>query len=513
MTPRCRAAAAALLLLAGALAACGRRPPAEDGILVIALPGVPESIDPRIAADAYGTQILQMTHASLLRRDAAGNPVPDLAESWVERSPTEFVFRLRAGVRFHDGRPLTSADVRGTFEWILDPANRSPHRSGYDRISRIDTPDDLTVVFRLSEPFAPFLAGMVRGIVPAGTRGSAYAPPPGAGPYKVDDFLRDEAVRLSRFEGYFGGPAPLARVVVKFLPDANVRFLELRKGSVNFVLNGVDPDLLPAALVNPSLVMEEAPGSNASYLGFNLRDPMLADGRVRRAVASAIDREAIVRTIWGGRADVADSLLSPGFWAHEKGIPPLRHDPAAAKRLLDAAGYPDPDGDGPLPRFSLTFKTSRDELRRRIAAVLQEQLRGIGIALEVRSLEWGTFFSDIRRGNFQLYGLTWVGIQDPDFYHYAFHSASVPPGGANRGGYADPEVDRLVESGRRETSREARKRLYGKVQRILARDLPVVPLWIHRNVLVRDRRFRGFVLTPDEDYSSVGRIRVEEAER
>lgn len=477
---------------------------------MIALPGAPESIDPRIAADAYGTQILQMTHASLLRRDAAGNPVPDLAESWVERSPTEFVFRLRAGVRFHDGRPLTSADVRRTFEWILDPANRSPHRSGYDRISRIETPDDLTVVFRLSEPFAPFLAGMVRGIVPAGTRGSAYAPPPGAGPYKVDDFLRDQAVRLSRFEGYFGGAAPVAGVVVKFLPDANIRFLELRKGSVNFVLNGVDPDLLPAALANPSLVMEEAPGSNASYLGFNLRDPILSDASVRRAIAAAIDREAIVRTIWGGRADVADSLLSPAFWAHEKGLPTLRHDPAAAKRLLDASGYQDPDGDGPLPRFSLTFKTSQDEMRRRIATVLQEQLRGVGIALEVRSLEWGTFFSDVRRGNFQLYGLTWVGIQDPDFYHYAFHSASVPPGGANRGGYADPEVDRLVEAGRRETSREARKRLYGMVQRILARDLPVVPLWIHRNILVRDRRFRGFLLTPDEDYSSVGRIRVEE---
>ena len=498
-----------LVLLLAALSACGQKLPADEGTLVIALPGAPETIDPRLAADAYGTQLLQMTHASLIRMDAAGNPVPDLAGSWEEKSPTEFLFRLRKEVRFHDGRELSSADVRATFEWILDPANRSPHRHGYTSISRIETPDDRTVLFRLSAPFAPFLAGLVRGIVPRGAPVSAYAPPVGAGPFRIDDFRRDEAVHLSRFDGYFGDPPAIGKVVVKFVPDTNVRFLELRKGSVNFVLNGVDPDLIPAALEQKNLAAEEAPGSNASYLGFNLRDRILSDRRVRRAIALAIDREAIVRAIWGGHADVADSILANGFWAHADGIPPVRHDPEAARRLLDEAGYPDPDGAGPKPRFALTYKTSQNELRRRIAAVFQEQLRAVGIAVEIHSFEWGTFFSDIRKGNFQLYSLTWVGIQDPDIYHYAFHSGSVPPAGANRGGYRNPEVDRLVEAGRRESSREKRKEIYGKVQRILAKELPVFPLWIHRNILVRDRRFTGFVVTPDEDYGSVKQMRVE----
>jgi len=506
-----RAAAIALLLLGCAVDGCRQRMPLDEGTLVIALPGAPDSIDPRLAADAYGTQILQMTHASLIRMDAAGNPVPDLAESWEQDGPNAFRFRLREGIRFQDGRELTSADVRDTFEWILDPKHRSPHRHAYSAISRIETPDERTILFRLKEPFAPFLSGMVRGIVPRGSPVSAYSPPVGAGPFRIDDYQRDEAVRLSRYEGYHGGPPAIARVVVKFVPDTNVRFLELKKGSVNFVLNGVDPDLLPAVLENRNLAMEEAPGSNASYLGFNLRDPVLSDRRVRRAIALAIDREAIVRSIWGGHADVADSILSPGYWAHAEGLPPVRHDPRSAAALLDAAGYRDPDGEGPEPRLRLTYKTSQNELRRRIAAVFQEQLRKVGIDVTVHSYEWGTFFSDIRKGNFQLYSLTWVGIQDPDIYHYAFHSGSVPPEGANRGGYRNPEVDRLLEAGRREISREKRKAIYGKVQRILSEELPVFPLWIHRNILVRDRRLTGFVITPDEDYRPVGRMKVEPA--
>lgn len=499
---------AVLLLAAFTLPGCAPKLPADEGTLVIALPGAPSSIDPRLATDAYGEQVLQLTHAFLVKRDAAGNPVPDLAESWEERSPTEVVFRLRRGARFHDGREVTSADVRYTFGWILDPKNRSPHRSTYGSISGIETPDPRTVVFRLREPFAPFFVGMARGIVPEGAGARGYTPVPGAGPYKVDDFQPDESIALSRFDGYHGRPPSIAKVVVKFIPDSNVRFLELKKGSVNFVLNGVDPDLLPSALENRNLVMEEAPGSNVSYLGFNLRDRILSDARVRRAVAHAIDREAIVRTIWKGHADLADSILAPGFWAHADGLPPLRHDPAEAKRLLDRAGFPDPDGDGPKPRFTLTYKTSQNELRRRIAAVLQEQLRRAGIAVEVQSREWGTFFSDIRSGNFQLYGLTWVGIADPDITHYAFHSLQVPPEGANRGRYANDEIDRLVEAGRRELSRPKRKEIYLRVQRLLSRDLPVLPLWVNRNILVRDRRLAGFTLTPDEDYTSVREMRI-----
>jgi peptide/nickel transport system substrate-binding protein len=487
------------------------------------------NVDPRVATDAYGEQILQMTHASLVGRDGAGEPVPDLAHRWESPDPLTYIFHLRAmatdgqvprqagmprvpeprpGLRFHDGRPLTSADVRYTFAWILDAANRSPHRGLYRHLAAIETPDPRTVVFRLSEPFAPFLSTMVRGIVPAGSPARGYAPPVGAGPYKIDDLSPDGEAVLSAYDGYYGGPPAIRAVTVKFVPDSNVRFLELKMGSVNFSLNGVDPDLLPAAEQARRLVVEEGPGGNVTYLGFNLRDRALSDARVRRAIALAIDRETIVRTIWKGRADLVSSILPPGSWAHDPDLPAMPFDPARARLLLDEAGFPDPDGEGPLPRLRLTYKTSQNEVRRRVATVIQEQLRQVGISVEIQSLEWGTFFSDIRKGNFQIYSLTWVGIADPDIFHHAFHSRSGPPDGANRGGYSDAEVDRLTEAARREPSRSIRRETYLRVQRILARDLPVFPLWAGRNLLVRDRRLTGFTLTPDESYAPVRAMRI-----
>ena len=490
------------------LAECAQKLPVDEGRLVIALPGAPVNVDPRVATDAYGEQVLQMTHASLVGRDAAGDPVPDLAERWESPDPLTYIFRLRKGLRFHDGRTLSAADVRYTFAWILDPANRSPHRGLYRHIRSIEIPDSRTVVFHLSEPFAPFLSTMVRGIVPAGSPARGYAPPVGAGPYRIDDLSPDGEAALTAYDGYYGGPPAIRAVTVKFIPDSNVRFLELKMGSVNFVLNGVDPDLLPAAERSGRLAVEEAPGGNVTYLGFNLRDRALSDGRVRRAIALAIDRKTIVRTIWKGRADLVSSILPPGSWASDPDLPAVPFDPARARRLLDEAGYPDPDGDGPLPRLRLTYKTSQNEVRRRVATVIQEQLRQVGISVEIQSLEWGTFFSDIKKGNFQIYSLTWVGIADPDIFHHAFHSRSVPPDGANRGGYADSEVDRLTEAARREPSREKRRKMYLRVQRILAADLPIVPLWAGRNLLVRDRRVTGFVLAPDESYASVAAMRI-----
>jgi peptide/nickel transport system substrate-binding protein len=490
-----------LLALMLALPGCRQRLPIDEGTVVMALSGAPSALDPRIATDAYSEQLLQMTHAGLLRRDAGGRLVPDLAASWAQPTPTELLFRLRPGARFHDGREVTSADVRATFAWILDPKNRSPHKAAFSKVAAIETPDRLTVRFRLTEPFAPFPAEMTRGIVPAGASPRGYAPPVGAGPFRVEDVEPGDSVTLARFDGYFGGAPSVSRIVVKFIPDSTLRFLELKMGSVNFVLNGIDPEMLPEAAKNGNLVIEEAPGGNASYLGFNLGDRTLSDVRVRRAIAMAIDRDGIVRTLWRGKADKADSILAPGFWAHADGLPQPAFDLAGAKRLLDAAGFPDPDGDGPATRFTLTYKTSQNALRLRIATAIQAQLRNAGIGLDIRSYEWGTFFGDIKKGNFQLYALTWVGLRDPDIFHLAFHSGMTPPDGANRGRYANGEIDRLTEEGQRESDPAARRRIYARVQRILADDLPVLPLWINRNILVRDRRLTGFTVTPDEDYS------------
>ncbi|MFQ6111216.1 MAG: ABC transporter substrate-binding protein, partial [Nitrospinota bacterium] len=248
------------------------------------------------------------------------------------------------------------------------------------------------------------------------------------------------------------------------------------------------------------------PGTNFSYIGMNLRDPILRRPKVRRALAHAIDRETIIRYILKGLAREADSLLPEGHWAHAPGLPRYGYEPERAKALLDEAGLPDPDGPGPRVRFTLLYKTSQNELRRRIAEVFQEQLREVGVKLKIRSYEWGTFFGDIRSGNFQLYGLTWVGIDDPDIYYYIFHSRMMPPRGANRGGYLNPRVDRLLEEGRRTWERGRRREIYAEIQRILGRELPYINLWHGTNVAVMAKEVRGFEVYPDEDFISLRKV-------
>jgi peptide/nickel transport system substrate-binding protein len=238
----------------------------------------------------------------------------------------------------------------------------------------------------------------------------------------------------------------------------------------------------------------------------NLEHPILKHRAAREAIACAIDRDAIIRHILKDLAVPATGLLAPQHWAYESSVEAIHFDPDRAKRLLDEAGFPDPDGDGPLPRFKLSFKTTNLDLRKRIAEALKEQLARVGIELEVRTYEWGTFYADVKKGNFHLYSLEWIGVVDPDIYYELFHSASVPPNGNNRGHYRNLEIDMLLERGRREMSIDKRRVIYGEVQRILARDLPYVPLWWWRNVAVMQRTLRGFELYPDGNLISLRRI-------
>jgi len=479
------------------------------GEIVAAIEAWPTNLDPRMATDAYSERVGELIFSKLVREGPDLEPVGDLATSWEQPSPTVYRFHLRPDARFHDGTPVTAADVVYTFKWILDPAHGSPHRAAYEPIRDIVAEDDHTVRFELSAPHAPFLVNMVRGIVPAhlGDDPGYAQKPVGSGPYRLADVRPGEALVLAAFADYPGGPPPTGRIVFKVLPEDTVRMLALKKGDVQFVMNGLPPDALEALKDEPDLVIERGPGTTYSYLGFNLRDPILQKHAVREAIARAIDRDAIIAGVYRGQARPATGLLPPGHWAYNGDVPKYAYDPEAAKRLLDGAGYPDPEG--PAPRFSLTYKTSQNQLTRRIGEVLQEQLAQVGIEVAVRSFEWGTFYADIKAGNFQLYTLSWVGVTDPDIYHYVFHSESIPPDGANRGRYANPDLDVLLERGRAEGDREARKAIYGEVQRIVARDLPYVSLWHPESVLVRDRRLTGFVLSPTGDYATLAHARLE----
>jgi peptide/nickel transport system substrate-binding protein len=301
----------------------------------------------------------------------------------------------------------------------------------------------------------------------------------------------------------------LPGVVFKIVPDALVRVLEFEKGNIDFMQNDLEPDMLPWLKNNSAADVAAYAGTTFQYIGINLTHPILKNVKVRRALAYAIDRESLVRHLLKDTGTVASGVLSPLNWAYDDHAPRWPYDPNRAKQLLDEAGFPDPDGAGPLPRFRLSFKTTNIDLRRRIAEAIKEQLQQVGIELEIRSYEWGTFYSDIKKGNFHLYSLAWVGVMDPDILFQIFHSSSVPPNGDNRGRYVNAEVDRLLERGRATIEPAERKRIYGEIQRLLADDLPYVPLWWWKNVIVKKPSIKNFTPYPDGDLISLKHIAVQ----
>jgi peptide/nickel transport system substrate-binding protein len=268
--------------------------------------------------------------------------------------------------------------------------------------------------------------------------------------------------------------------------------------------------MLPWLKENTNAVIGNHEGTTFQYVGINLSHAVLKKREVRQALALAIDRASIIHHLLKDFAKPASGLLSPINWAYDRSVAQWPFDPEKAKRLLDQAGYPDPDGAGPLPRFRLSFKTTNLDLRKRIAEALKEQLARVGIELEIRTYEWGTFYSDIKKGNFHLYSLAWVGIMDPDIYYQLFHSDSIPPKGDNRGHYSNAELDQLLEQGRTTTDIAGREAIYMRVQQILAEELPYIPLWWSKNVTVQNAAVKGFVPYPDGDLISLKKVSLQE---
>jgi len=487
--------------------------PVPPEYVVIGIDSNPTQLDPRYAMDANSVRIAALMYNSLLQADAHSTMQADLAESWTMVDDTTYIFTLHRGVKFHDGRPLTARDVKSTYDFILDPQNRSPRRGPLTLVRSIEELGTYQLRFRLSAPFAPFLEHCTIGIVPAGSLGAASMtssePPPGSGPFMLDSIDPGHQIRLKANPSYWEGAPSIQGLVFNIIPDAMVRVLEFKKGTIHLLQNDIEPDLLPWIRSKTEAIVEVNQGTTFQYIGINLSHPILSQKKVRQALALAIDREVIIHHLLKDQATLATGLLSPLHWAYTGRVPLLRYQPETAKRLLDEAGFPDPDGNGPLPRFKLSYKTTNVDLRRRIAETFKDQLQKVGIELEIRTYEWGTFFSDIKKGHFHLFSLAWVGILDPDIYYSLFHSAAGPPDGENRGHYSNPAVDDLLERGRRSTDIEERKRIYGRVQMILAQDLPYIPLWWVKNVVVRKPAIRGFVPYPDGHLISLKQISLQ----
>jgi peptide/nickel transport system substrate-binding protein len=463
-------------------------------------------LDPRVGTDASSGRVAELMLMGLITKTPAGELIPDLALSWdLLDGGRRYRFHLRPGVRFHDGRPLTAEDVAWTFNTMLDGTVASPKRGAFPQLERVTVVDPLTADFHLSSPYGALVVSLTAsmGIVPAGTMPEEFqANPVGSGPFRLVE-RRPDRVVLEAFDGYYGGRPRLDRVIVREIADATVRALELRKGSVQLLVNALPPDLVPRFAADPHFRVARSPGAYYTYLGMNLTDPILADVRVRRALAMAIDRERLVETLWRGLGVPTETMLPPWHWARHHGLAPIPHDPAGARELLDRAGHPDPDGDGPLPRFTLVYKSTTDETYMLQAQIIQAMAAAAGIGIDIRTYEFATFYADIKAGSFQLFSLTWFGVLDPDLYSQIFHSARIPPHGANRGRYVNAEVDRLIEAGARLFDREERLPHYLKIQELLAEELPYISLFNKFNAAVMAAPLAGYQNYPSGELHSI----------
>jgi peptide/nickel transport system substrate-binding protein len=492
---------ATLALIGALLTAAGcSSPPQDPGAIVVAMTNSAVDLDPRVGADEASQKAQQLLYNSLVHIDDQLRVVPELAESLAHPDEVTYVARLRKGVHFHDGRELTAEDVAYTFRSLIDPAFRG--RTGaYTNLRGVEILDPYAVAFHLKTPFASFPINLVMGIVEAGSGAANSRSPIGTGPYKLVSFKPDDQIVLTRFDEYFEGPASNSAVILKVVPDDTMRGLELRKGTADLVVNDVPPDIVWQMQREGKLQIATAPGSDYAYVGLNLRDPILQRLEVREAIGYAIDRDAIVKYLRRGFASAAVGILPPMSWAFEPRVFTFRHDPAEARRLLDGAGFPDPDGDGPRARFGLTLKTSTSEVYRIQAAAIQQDLARVGIALEIRSQEFATLQSDMVRGNFQMYTAQFVGVTDPDMLRRVFHSSQVPLAGFNRVHYQNADVDRLIDAASSAVDDEQRRALYGRVQQAVARDVPYIPLWYKTNVAVFQPDIHGVRLSPIADFT------------
>jgi peptide/nickel transport system substrate-binding protein len=437
---------------------------------------------------------------------ADGAPVPDLAQGWEAVSPTRWRFHLRSGLEFADGSPLTSEDVRATLASVASPDSRSFRHADFLAIAAIEVHSALDLDVVLTEPFAPLLANLTLGILPASRLQGDAAGDVGAGPYRLAERRPEQEFVLEANPHFYGRAPRLTRIRLRIIPSETTRALELAKGSLDLSINDLPPDLVEQFRGDPAFQVLAARGASTSYLGLNLDDPLLAELAVRRALAMAIDRPALIQHLLRGWAVPATGLLPPGHWAYAATeTPPV--DPEEAAKILDAAGHPAPSPGE--PRFRLIYRTSASDLANQQAQVIQEAWRRIGVETEIRSSDWPTFYDDVVHGRFQVHALTWTEVVDPDLHRLRFSSRHLPPDGLNRGRYRNADVDALLEAGVRASSQEERIRIYSEVQRRIAADVAWIPLYHRDHIAVARARVHGITLTPTADFRALADIELD----
>ena len=478
-----------------------RSPP--DALTLLALTE-PEHLDPRFPEDALGAALGRLVYRALLQSDPRTFlPRLDLAESTAWRDPTHLRVVLRADARFHDGSSVTASDVEATYRSLLDPLRASRLRATYARVLvDVRAVDTRTVEFSLARPDGTVESLLQQPILPArdargpelravlGEEGRFL----GAGPLRVRS-LRRSAWEFARVGVSPGAPRALR---VLSLHDPNTLAQRLLHGDGDVA--ELKPELFDVFEHHPDFHVASARTAGFTYLGIQCANPWLSDPRVRAAIAHAIDRDRLRVGKLGTHAVAATGPLPPSHWAYEAAVASHAYDPRHARALLDEVGLVDPPGA--TPRVRWTMRVSSQRFATTVAHAIAAMLAEVGIEVEVRPSELATLFADLRGGRFDLTFLTVPDLSDPWGLSFWFGSASIPSSanpnaGGNRWRFRDAGLDEALEAGARAVGPEARRPHYQRAQQILARALPVIPLWHADVVFAASRRYEG--LTPRGD--------------
>ncbi|HJV35353.1 peptide-binding protein [Geomonas sp.] len=505
-----------LLLMAG----CGNAPaqkvargkggpPAYGDALVTGSIGEPSNLIPTLASDSASFDIAGLVYNGLVRYDKNLKIEGDLAQSW-EISPDGLVitFHLRHGVKWHDGRPFTSHDVLYTYRVTIDPKTPTAYSESFKQVKSAEAPDPYTFRVTYAKPYAPALASWGMSVLPSHllegqdiTKSPLSRSPIGTGPYIFKQWVPGTKLTLESNPDYWEGRPYVSRYVYRIIPDASTMYMELKSGGVDEM--ALSPVQYQRQTNSPDFLARfnkyRYPSFSYAYLGYNLRLPLFQDRRVRQAMTCAIDKQEIIQGVLFGMGQVAHGPYKPGTWAYKPKVTDFVYDPARAMALLKEAGWA-MGKDGILVKdgrpFSFTILTNQNDQRVKVAQIVQQRLRKVGIDVKIRVMEWASFITNfIDTGRFEAVILGWTVDQDPDIYD-VWHSSKTGPKELNFIRFKNAEVDRLLDEGRSTFDIEKRKACYWRIQDILAYEQPYTFLYVPDSLPAVSSRFHGIEPAP-----------------
>jgi peptide/nickel transport system substrate-binding protein len=497
--------------------------PQSGGVLVYGRGGDSVSLDPARETDGESLNVCDNIFETLVRFKPGTTEIePGLAESWeVSADGKEYVFKLRSGVRFHDGTPMDGAAVVFSLMRQHDPKHEAyGHSKSWDYwgdmgfgklIKSIDAVAPDKVRFVLNHREAPFLANLAMSfaaiVSPTAVRKHKQdfaRNPVGTGPFKFGSWTRGERIVLNRFDDYWGTKAHLQRVIIRSLPDSAARLNAFLAGEIQ-MMNLPTPDQVAAirkARKDAQVIQKEA--MNVAYLAFNTKKKPFDNVKVRQAINMAIDKKALVAGVYSGLAKEAVNPLPPTVWGYNETIKPYPFDAAKAKALLKEAGFPN-GFETELYYMPVSRPYMPDG--KTVATAIQANLKTIGVNVRLTTFEWAIYLEKTKNGEHPMALLGWTGDNgDPDnFLHVLLSGNNAVAPANNIAFYDNKEVTRLLEEARREVNQAKRAELYRRAQVLIHQDAPWVPLAHSVDQMPMDAKVRGFVLAPTgtRQFSSV----------